>query len=881
MMKTLVPAVAGVLITVVSQLPGQTREPQGEERPAIQAVRLTLPIHLDGRLDEPVWQQAPAATQFTQRNPTEGARVSERTEVRIAYDEQAIYVGARLFDSSGTVSSRMGRRDSSLPGSDWFSVSFDSYHDHLTAFKFSVNPAGVRRDEQTAANGNNSSSWDPVWAAQAHVDELGWTAEMRIPLSQLRYRPAEAQTWGIQMIRQINRTAEEAWFAFTPKRERSGVARFGHLTGLAGLISAERLELLPYVLTRGQYERVSVNQSVPFTNPYSDGSDHTSSLGLDLKYRIASNLTLDASFNPDFGQVEADPATINLTAFETRFDERRPFFVAGSDVFGFGSGDAQLFYTRRIGAAPPGRLPSDQVYAHMPDHATILGAAKVSGKVRGWSLGVLDAVTAREHADYITADRVTGTSEVAPLTNFFATRARRELRQGFTTIGGMVTAANRDLRDDLLADRVRSSAYAGGVDFVHQWAERAWALSGFVSGAHIAGRAPVITAAQRSSARYYHRPDADHLFVDSAATSLSGWAGRLDLSKEAGEHWNGEVSLSTISPGFETNDLGFQSRADERRAFTSLSYTQQEPGKVFREWSAELQPSARWNWGGDRTGTALGLELNTEFLNYWRVDFEFDHSFAALDDRLTRGGPLTRRPRNTSYAVSVESDDRKRWTIEASVDAGSGPAGSSISTDLTFGFRPADNWNITVSPGWTRDRSTAQYLEAVADPLAATTYGHRYVFADLEEQELGVSLRANVTFTPALTLEVYARPFFGTGRFDNPKELRAPRTFQFARYEDIGTVESDDHEWVIDPDGAGPADEFELDDEDFTFRSLRGNAVLRWEWRPGSTLFLVWQQQRESEVALGDLRLGREFRRLAATPPRNVFMFKVSYWLNR
>jgi hypothetical protein len=185
-----------------------------------------------------------------------------------------------------------------------------------------------------------------------------------------------------------------------------------------------------------------------------------------------------------------------------------------------------------------------------------------------------------------------------------------------------------------------------------------------------------------------------------------------------------------------------------------------------------------------------------------------------------------------------------------------------------------------LSPGWSRERSTAQYLEAVPDASVTRTFGNRYVFADLEEQELGLSLRANVTFSPALTLELYARPFFGTGRFDNPKELVAPRTFQFAHYEDIGSVEADDHEWVIDRRG-GSAEEFELDDEDFTFRSLRGNAVLRWEWRPGSTLFLVWQQERESEVALGDLRLGREIRRLGATPPRNVFMFKVSYWLNR
>ena len=881
MTKIMLPAVAAVFIAV-TQLLGQSRESPGDERPAIQALRLTTPIHVDGRLEEAIWQQAPAATQFTQRNPTEGEPASERTEVRIAYDEEAIYVGARMFDSGGTVSSRLGRRDSELPGSDWFRIAFDSYHDHLTAFEFSVNPDGVRQDTQQGPTGDSDDSWDPVWASETRIDPEGWTVELRIPLSQLRYRPSDLQTWGIQIVREINRTAEEAWFAFTPKRERSGVARYGHLTGLAGLAAADRLELLPYVLTRAQYERVGINQSVAFANPYNDGSDHTSTLGLDLKYRIASNLTLDASFNPDFGQVEADPATINLTAFETRFDERRPFFVAGSEVFDFGSGgDTQLFYSRRIGAEPPGRLPAQQVYADVPDHSTIVGAGKISGKVRGLSLGVLNAVTAREHADYITPDQLRGSAEVAPLSNFFAARVRRELREGHSTIGGLVTATNRDLDNVLLAERLRSSAYAGGIDFNHQWSDRAWSLSGFLSAARIAGQAPVITAAQRSSARYFQRPDARHVTLDSLATSLTGWSGHIELSKEAGEHWRGELNFGTVSPGYETNDLGFQARADEHSAFAALEYVQEEPGRFFREWSVELQPNADWNWAGERTGGLVGFEVNTELLNYWRIDLELDQTFASFDDRLTRGGPLARRPARRQFAVSVESDDRKWWTVEASVDLGRGAGGSSIETDLEFGFKPADNWSVTINPGWTRARSSAQYLDAIPDPLATATFGNRYVFADLVEQELGLAVRANVTFTPRLTLELYARPFFGTGRFDNPKELVGARKFEFARYEDIGTVDAEDHEWTIDPDGAGPAEEFELEDDDFTFRSLRGNAVLRWEWRPGSTLFLVWQQERESEVALGDLRLGREFRRLGATPPRNVVMFKVSYWLNR
>ncbi|HSL69084.1 MAG TPA: DUF5916 domain-containing protein, partial [Longimicrobiales bacterium] len=503
---------------------------------------------------------------------------------------------------------------------------------------------------------------------------------------------------------------------------------------------------------------------------------------------------------------------------------------------------------------------------------------KLSGKLRGWSIGVLDAVTVREHADYITEDGERGRAEVAPWSNFFAARGRRELRGGQSVVGGILTAIHRQLTDDALAERLRGSAYAGGIDFTHEWADREWSVSGFVSGSLIHGRPAVIVSAQRSSARYYHRPDADYLTIDSAAHSLRGWSGRIELEKEAGEHWRGDVSFSTISPGYETNDLGFQSRADEHSASFALEYVNEEPGRVFRNWNVEMRPRMEWNWGGDRLASTVDLEASSEWLNYWVTDLEFSHDFATLDDRLTRGGPLARRPARTTWSMSIESDSRLPLTLDFGIDHEFGAAGNSTEIDLELGFKPAPNWNLSVSPGWTRERSTAQFVTAITDSLARSTFGRRYVFADLDEQELGVSLRSNITFTPSLTLEVFARPFIGSGRFNTPKELSAPRTFDFLPYHEIGTVVQDGNELIIDPDALGPAESFELEDEDFTFHSLRGNAVLRWEWRPGSTLFLVWQQQREAEETLGDLRIGRDFKRIGQLKPQNVFMIKISYW---
>ena len=845
--------------------------------PIAVATRATGVIRVDGRLDEATWTAAVPVTAFTQRDPNAGAPSSERTEVRILYDGEAVYVGARLLDATGRPGSRLGRRDSQLDGSDWFFVLLDSYHDHLTAFRFGVNPAGVRRDAKVGDD-EDDESWDPVWDAAATIDAAGWSAEMRIPLSQLRFRTSDEQTWGVQLIREIARTNEESWFAFVPKRERSGVARYGHLTGLRGLAPGGRLELLPYVVGRARYEPQERDADAPFANPYADGSKQTSALGLDLKYRLGSNLTLDATVNPDFGQVEVDPAVVNLTAFETRFDERRPFFIEGSEIFRFSG--TELFYSRRIGAPPPGRTPASSLYDDVPESSTILTAAKLSGKAGGWSLAVLDAVTDREDASYIDDDRVEGRAQVAPLSNYFVARTQRELREGQTVLGGMVTAVHRDLSDVALASRVRSRAFSGGADFTHEWADRQWSLSGYVAGSHIAGSRPVIAAAQRSSARYYQRPDATGLTLDTTATTLGGFAGRLALERAAGEHWRGDAEISTLSPGFETNDIGFQSRADEHSASLTVEYVHEEPGRVLREWNVEAGPRGEWNYDGNRIGTAVDVEAFSELLNYWLIDAEVSRRFSALDDRLTRGGPLVRRPSEMSASFDIETDSRKTWTFEVEGETEWGRAGNSASLGLEIGYKPAPNWNLTLSPEWSQERTDNQFVTSIADPRAIATFGRRYVFAHLEQKEIAMGTNVNVTFSPLLSLEVYARPFLGSGTFGGLKELARARSFDFTRYDVSGTVTRDDDEIVVDPDGAGPAEEFEVDDETFTTRSLRGSAVLRWEWRPGSTLFLVWQHQRENEDALGTVRLRRDLRELGRARPDNVFVVKFSWWLN-
>ncbi len=888
--------------------------------PTAMAMRATTSIEIDGRLREAAWQTAQPATGFIQLEPTEGAPASERTEVRIVFDDRALYIAATLYDS-GPVSTRLGRRDADLPDSDWFAVALDSHHDHLTAYRFAVNPSGVQRDE--VMSGSNTfrgdDSWEPVWNSATTVTDSGWVVEMRIPFSQLRFSRAEVQTWGIQLERRIIRKQEHSVFSYTPRRQRGGVPRYGHLSGIDGLQSGagKPLEVLPYMVGRADYRAVERNANVSFGNPFRDGSAMNAGFGVDLKYRPSSNLTLDATVNPDFGQVELDPAVINLTAFETRFDEKRPFFVEGADVFRFGQsgvggmggggggrggffggggggggggGDAQLVYTRRIGRAPQGATPDAAAYIDRPEATTILGAAKLTGRTAsGWSFGVIEALTALEEAPYVDAGQATSRAPVEPLTNYFVGRVRRDWREGQTSLGILGTSVNRDLDDDALAARLRSSAFTGGLDFRHEWKNRTWSASGFITGSRISGTTDAIIAAQRASARYYHRPDADHIEVDSAATSLGGWSAKFEIGKRAGL-WQGNASLSAISPGFEVNDLGFQTAADRVSLELNFSRDQTVPGPVFRRYNIRIGPDFTWNFGGDRLTNSIGVGGHGQLANYWGFGYNLTRRFESLDDRLTRGGVLAIEPAQTSGFLFISTDSRKAYTGRFSFNGGTDDSGGwRLGSNITLGLRPASNVSIEIGPNFTRSRTTAQYVTRVTDPTATSTLGRRYVFADLAQTTLGIETRLNLTFNRSLTLEMYAQPFLSTGDYGNLKELTAPASFDFDVYGiDKGSASRANGVYRIDADGNGPSSAFTVNDPDFNLRSLRGSAVLRWEWRPGSALFLVWQQNRSRSIsprdldaaAAGRFDLADDMSGLFSLRPDNVFMIKATWWWN-
>ena len=848
------------------------RRPYDHERdaPSATAARAASPIRVDGSPTEPAWQAAPPITEFRQLDPSEGDPASERTEVRLLFDDEALYVAAWMYDRNAP-RARLGRRDMSMSASDWLTIIFDSKHDHRTAFGFEINPAGVRRD-QTRSLSNEDDSWEPVWDAATTVTDSGWFAELRIPFSQLRFGGATAQTWGLRVERSIARNQEFSFWPFTPRDEPSGIPRFGHLSGITDIAAGRRLEIMPYAVTRAEH----VDRS---GNPFRENREYFADAGLDLKYRLTGNMTVDATVNPDFGQVEVDPAVINLTAFETFFPEKRPFFIEGSELFSFGTdGTNSVFYSRRIGRQPA--LAPPFVERDVPEATRILGATKLTGRTDGgWSVGVLDAVTARETARFRRPDATGGTAVAEPLTNYFVGRARREARAGLTAFGGFLGAVHRNLETDALRSALRSSAYTGGVDLSHQWAQRTWSLEAFAATSHVLGDPSAMAATQRLPYHYFQRPDADHLDFDPTATSLTGFAGSLGISHRAGRHWSASASVNTMSPDYEISDLGFQRRADRIDLQSVLEYQDNTPGPTVRRWSTFLVPLMEHNYGGDNISNRIFVGQSMQFLNYWTANLHLTLSpWPTIDDRLTRGGPAALRPRSASGSVGIGTDPRSRVVGSLSFGAERGDQVQSNFVSGAVTIRPQPQWDVRLSPRFSRDDFTAQYLAQIADPSATNTFGARYVFADLLQHVFSMETRVNYTFSPALSLQAYVQPFIASADFGAAKELAAPRTFAFLVYgEDVGEIVND----TIYPTGQSSGGvSFPVPRPDFNVRSLRGNAVLRWEWRPGSTMYLAWQQTRGSQVPIGEFDLGNDLRALYGQAPDNVVLLKVSYWLN-
>jgi hypothetical protein len=822
------------------------------EHPVLHAVRVAQGPVIDGDLSDAAWKNVPEFTDFTQHDPDDGKPATLRTSVRIVYDDHAIYFGAKMTDPEKPTG-LLVRRDT-LGQSDFLSINIDPRHDRLSGNAFTVQPADVQGDTILYNDIGEDPSWDGVWDSAVKIVPDGWIAEVRIPFSQLRFPDKPVHVWGVNITRRTIRTNEVSRIVNTRKGDNGFVSHFADIDGLEGIHRGKPLEIVPYTVARSDL----LSRRDP-NNPLTQSSDYRADGGLDVKYALTSDLTLTGTINPDFGQVEVDPAVVNLSQFETFYPEKRPFFTEGLNIFQFGDTPApshfnflfqpSLFYTRRIGRAPQGSPDADFVDA--PSETTILGAAKVTGKIGGFAIGVLDALTAAEHARFVTGT-VSGRQEVEPMTNYFVSRGTKEIGDG-SRIGFMFTSVNRRLPDELSS--LRDSAVTGGIDGYASLLKKSWIFEGSLVGSEVTGSPEAIANTEESPSRYYQRPDAESFHFDPTRTSLSGWGGRAMLSKATG-FWRPNVQVQVFSPGFETNDTGFMQRTDIISSHALMQYVNENPAGAFRAKYAWFGVYQNRNFDGNVLDHGAFADLQGIFQNYWTAHTSIFLNPEALSDRLTRGGPLARTPASWSDDFNFGTDSRKTLSFGLNGHADRSADGSyTHNLGLTATARPRPNLQFTAGPTLTRSHDHTGYVSTFDDPTATLTFGHRYLFADLEQRSFEFDTRADWTLSGHLSFQLYLQPFVASGDYHDYHSLAAARTRDYTPF--TGAVAS----------------------PDFNFRSVRGSAVVRWEFRPGSALYVVWNENRANTVPIGDFNFRRDFRAIPTAPSHDVFLVKVSYWL--
>ncbi len=877
--------------------------------PTLKAVRRQGTVTIDGRLDEAAWRRAPATHHFVQGTPAEGAEPAEPTQVRVLYDDAAIYVGAHMTEPDPSdIAAQLVRRDQQGQY-DYFEVALDPNLDRQTGYVFRVSASGVQFDEYLYNDSHRDRNWDAVWSSAVSRDSTGWTVEMRIPLSQIRYESRKGpQVWGVDFVRDRVASNSRSYFALISRTSQGRVSQFGHLTGIQLSSSGTRFQVEPYVAS--QLDRAPHDAA----DPLFDGSTLTPRAGVNLSYGLGSAFSLDATVHPDFGQVEVDPAVINLTAFETFFPEKRPFFVQDARVFDFQLSGRRnsLFFSRRIGRQPRNSGPDSADFTDVPSQTSILGAAKLTGRTSGGlSVGVLGAATQKETGTaYFVADGRTMRFVAQPRAEYGVGRVQQDFHDGASHVGGIVTAMHRDLPGDGTLDWLPSSAFSGGLDFQHDWGgrrSRDWSLRGYVASTLVRGDSQALLDVQENPQHYFQRPDASHLSVDSTATSMTGVNWRLSLDRQNAEHWTWSTWLGAISPGFSANDLGFNQDGERWDIGGRVDYQDIDPGPIFRSWDVGLFTYHNFRqsvFDGPlsldhlrRAYKDADISLNSHFdlQNNWSAYLGLDYKPRTLSDTRTRGGPLMVRPTHFHVGFGLGTDSRRVVSLQPNLDFSVDALGNgrSFHAGLQVSIRPSSNVEIQLEPNWQTRTSGDQYVTADEEASYAPTYGWRYIFGDLEQHQLSMRTRLNVAFSPTLSLQIFAQPLLASGRFTTYKQLARPESFSFLSFPAGSAVRepgggitcsggsrcSADGTVYLDYNGNGVPD-FSFDAGDFNVRSLRGNAVLRWEFRPGSILYLVWQQSRRQDESFGSFRFGRDFSGLLNAPPSNTFIIKASYFLN-
>ena len=891
-MRLLMALIWGILPMVLLGSPQQKGSAQ--ER-SISAFRLNgSTVEVDGRLDDIVWQELPRQGDFLQRNPDDGGKATQRTEFAVSYDAEVLYVGIRAYDDQpGLIDGILTRRDESSP-SDWVYISIDSYHDHRTAFEFGLNAAGVKQDLRRYDDDSADFDWNAVWEGAVHIDEQGWTAEFAIPFRELRFNSADELTWGFNVYREFPRNDNELVIWNYWSHEETGfVSNYGELTGLTNVQAIQPVYVTPYVMGRSGVNDAYFSES----DQYELGTN----IGVDIRKNFDLGLTFSGTVNPDFGQVEADPAEFNLTEFESYFREKRPFFIEGGNILnfslGFGDGDNSsntLFYSRRIGRAPQGRANTDDSEVseiETPEFTRILAAGKITGKLdNGLSIGVMSATTAEERAIVNYTDGHESTNMIEPATNYLLTRIQQDYRNGLSTVGGIFTATLRsvpgddaDAQTDGEMNWLRKNAYTGGIDLNHRSDDRVYSIQSALAFSHVQGSEESILRTQLNPSRYFQRPDAPHLSVDSTATSLSGMGGKFIVGRSEGK-LNAFAGVMATSPGFEVNDLGFMRSVDNINEFIWVGYRHWEPGKLFLNYNLNFNQWANWTFGGESKGTGGNVNGHATLKNNWGIGGGVNFNTGGIVPFHLHGGPSIRSSKNVNTWANVNTDYRKDFSAELqgnyfySVDD---VHSMHLSPGVTW--RPRKNISLSLGPNFEFLDDTWAWITQTAD----TTNSTEYIFSSLKLAQTTLTFRADVTLTTTLSLQAYAQAFLmGADYFDfrrvndytqedfNKRFTSIPD--QSLSFTDYGALNGVDY----DQDGIVDFVPISSVYSDFNYSQLTSNIVLRWEYTTGSVMYLVWSRGASDYNPTYSYQPGDDLNSLMNLDADNIFLIKVNKLLH-
>ncbi|MCU7552090.1 carbohydrate binding family 9 domain-containing protein [Chitinophagaceae bacterium LB-8] len=825
---------------------------------------------IDGKLSDACWKTGEWSGDYTQWLPNEGARPSQPTQLKILYDDKNIYVAIRAFDSiPQKIIRKAGRRDEFL--GDMAGICFDSYHDHRTGFEFDVSAAGQKTDLLITNPMNADLNWNAVWYAKTAFEDSAWTAEFEIPLSQLRYSKDSVQVWGLHAWRWIDRFQQESDWELQSSTGPGMLYLFGELHGINGLPKSRRIEIMPYML--GKLKTFKGDPNNPFENK---GRRWSGNIGLDAKIGLTSNLTVDLTTNPDFGQVEADPSVMNLTAFETFYDEKRPFFLEGKNIFNFDFDNSNLFYSRRIGHTPS-FYPSinEHEFMNYPDNTTILGSAKLSGKTaKGLSLGILESLTSTEYAKVDSMGKRKSIS-VEPLTNYSIARVQQDFKQGNTVLGGIITSTNRFINAPQLKFMNRN-AYTGGIDLLHQWHDKEYYLDAKLVASNIVGSHEAMTNLQQSSARYYQRPDIHYAQFDTAISRLSGYGGDIRIGKGSKGLWRYSTELIWRSPGLDFNDIGFMQMADIIKQRNSVYYFINKPVSIFRTFNISLSETNNWDFGLRYLSSNTNLSAYFELVNKWAINTSVSYTSQSLDTRILRGGSAMLIPSVWYQSLYVRTDPSKKLSCELNAELSTSGCGSAQYYSFQPGIKytPINTLKLSTSFNYSGNRNDLQFITT-----ANNSSEQRYILGKINQQTLGTTFRVDYNITPELSIQYYGSPFATIGNYSEFKRITNSKANNYPdRFSGL-IPKLNGNTYEVSENNNGIVN-YNFWNPDFDFSQFRSNLVFRWEYRPGSQFYLVWSQERTDFVQPGTKGLLDGMSVIRNISPKNIFLIKFNRWFS-